>query len=136
MVTRIAGAVVLVPFPFSDLSQARLRPAVVLAHASRGEKKARMMVARCPRDSLDYRGTWGLPLVGPEARGGPGWDTTWGWGNVCNTIASFWHRTLAGEAGGSHPAGKVLALQSSPSLGRVLILRQVSALVSRTAHPA
>ena len=31
MVTPTAGAVVLVPFPFSDLSQSKLRPAVVLA---------------------------------------------------------------------------------------------------------
>lgn len=31
-----AGAVVLVGFPFSDLSQAKLRPAVVLADAGRG----------------------------------------------------------------------------------------------------
>lgn len=37
MVTPAAGAVVLVPFPFSDLSQAKLRPAVVLADASRGD---------------------------------------------------------------------------------------------------
>jgi mRNA interferase MazF len=35
-----AGAVVLVPFPFpfSDLSQAKLRPAVVLADAGRGDR--------------------------------------------------------------------------------------------------
>jgi mRNA interferase MazF len=32
-----AGLVVLVRFPFSDLSQAKLRPAVVLAHAGRGD---------------------------------------------------------------------------------------------------
>lgn len=32
-----AGAVVLVPFPFSDLSQTKLRPAVVLADAGRGD---------------------------------------------------------------------------------------------------
>jgi len=32
-----AGSVVLVPFPFSDLSQSKLRPAVVLADASRGD---------------------------------------------------------------------------------------------------
>ncbi len=32
-----AAAVVLVPFPFSDLSQAKLRPAVVLAAAGRGD---------------------------------------------------------------------------------------------------
>lgn len=32
-----AGAVVLVQFPFSDLSQSKLRPAVVLAQAGRGD---------------------------------------------------------------------------------------------------
>lgn len=32
-----AGTVVLVPFPFSDLSQTKLRPAVVLADAGRGD---------------------------------------------------------------------------------------------------
>ena len=37
MVAPSAGAVVLVPFPFSDLSQAKLRPAVVLADAGRGD---------------------------------------------------------------------------------------------------
>ena len=37
MVTPAAGAVVLVPFPFSDLSQTKLRPAVVLAEAGRGD---------------------------------------------------------------------------------------------------
>lgn len=32
-----AGSVVLLPFPFSDLSQSKLRPAVVLASAERGD---------------------------------------------------------------------------------------------------
>ena len=32
-----AGSVVLVPFPFSDLSRAKLRPAVVLAEADRDD---------------------------------------------------------------------------------------------------
>ncbi len=32
-----AGAVVMVSFPFSDLSQTKLRPAVVLAGAGRGD---------------------------------------------------------------------------------------------------
>jgi mRNA interferase MazF len=32
-----AGQVVLVPFPFSDLSQSRMRPAVCLADAGRGD---------------------------------------------------------------------------------------------------
>jgi hypothetical protein len=33
--TSVKGSVVLVPFPFSDLSQAKLRPAVVMADAGR-----------------------------------------------------------------------------------------------------
>ncbi len=37
MVTSSIGAVVLVPFPFSDLSQSKLRPAVVLADAGKGD---------------------------------------------------------------------------------------------------
>ena len=37
MVTPSAGSVILVPFPFSDLSQSKLRPAVVLADAARGD---------------------------------------------------------------------------------------------------
>ena len=35
MVAPSVGSVVLVPFPFSDLSQSKLRPAVVLADAGR-----------------------------------------------------------------------------------------------------
>jgi mRNA interferase MazF len=37
VVTLAAGAVALVPFPFSDLSQAKLRPAVVLANVGHGD---------------------------------------------------------------------------------------------------
>ena len=37
MVTPTVGSVVLVPFPFSDLSEAKLRPAVALADAGRGD---------------------------------------------------------------------------------------------------
>jgi mRNA interferase MazF len=37
MVAPAGGAVVLVPFPFSDLSETKLRPAVVLANAERGD---------------------------------------------------------------------------------------------------
>ena len=37
MVTPTAGSVVLVPFSFSDLSQSKRRPAVVLAGAERGD---------------------------------------------------------------------------------------------------
>jgi len=35
--TLARGSVVLVPFPFSDLSQAKLRPAIVLAEAGRND---------------------------------------------------------------------------------------------------
>jgi len=38
VVAPAAGAVVLVRFPFSDLSQSKLRPAVVLADAGRGDR--------------------------------------------------------------------------------------------------
>src|SRR5436190_13722404 len=37
MVTPTIGEVVLVPFPFSDLSQSKVRPAVCLADAGRGD---------------------------------------------------------------------------------------------------
>jgi mRNA interferase MazF len=37
MVSPTVGKVVLVPFPFSDLSKSKLRPAVVLADAGRGD---------------------------------------------------------------------------------------------------
>ena len=37
MVSPSAGSVVLVTFPFSDLSQAKLRPAVVLARANKND---------------------------------------------------------------------------------------------------
>src|SRR5262249_46066038 len=37
MVTPAAGEVVLVPFPFSDLSQSKVRPAVCLADAGQGD---------------------------------------------------------------------------------------------------
>ena len=37
MVTFAVGSVVLIPFPFSDLSQSKLRPAVVLADAGRDD---------------------------------------------------------------------------------------------------
>lgn len=37
MVTLIPASIVVIPFPFSDLSSTKLRPAVVLAEASRGD---------------------------------------------------------------------------------------------------
>jgi mRNA interferase MazF len=37
VVTPLTGSVVLVPFPFSDLSQSKLRPGIVLVTADRGD---------------------------------------------------------------------------------------------------
>ena len=37
MVTPVTGSVVLVPFPFSDLSASKLRPALVIASSGRGD---------------------------------------------------------------------------------------------------
>ena len=37
MVSPAVGKVILVPFPFSDLSKSKMRPAVVLADAGRGD---------------------------------------------------------------------------------------------------
>lgn len=57
MVAPAAGAVVLVPFPFSDLSQAKLRPAVVLADAGRGD------LILCQVTSNPYGDPRAVPLV-------------------------------------------------------------------------
>ena len=46
MVTPTVGLVVLVPFPFSDLSQAKLRPAVVLADGAAGHHNHRCRFSR------------------------------------------------------------------------------------------
>ena len=48
MVIPAAGEVVLVPFPFSDLSQSKLRPAVCLADAGRGGWASQPSPPRAP----------------------------------------------------------------------------------------
>jgi mRNA interferase MazF len=57
VVVPTAGAVVLVPFPFSDLSQAKLRPAVVLAAAGRGDW------ILCQVTSRPYGDPRAMPLI-------------------------------------------------------------------------
>ncbi len=58
MVTPSADSVVLVPFPFSDLSQSKLRPAVVLADADRGDW------ILCQVTSKSYSDPQAIPLDG------------------------------------------------------------------------
>jgi len=59
-----AGAVVLVPFPFSDLSQSNLRPAVVAAGAGRGDW------ILCQVTSNAYADAGALPLEDGDFRQG------------------------------------------------------------------
>ena len=56
MVTPAVGEVVLVPFPFSDLSQSKVRPAVCLADAGRGDW------VLCQITSSPYGDPMALPL--------------------------------------------------------------------------
>lgn len=64
MVTPAAGAVVLVPFPFSDLSQAKLRPAVVLADAGKDDW------ILCQITSNPYGDLRAIRLTNPSFRSG------------------------------------------------------------------
>ena len=58
------GAVVLVPFPFSDLSRAKLRTAIVLADAGRGDW------ILCQITSNPYADTRAVTLTSDSFRGG------------------------------------------------------------------
>ena len=51
MVLPAVGAIVLVRFPFSDLSQSKLRPAVVLADAGRGDQILCQVTSRAYGDA-------------------------------------------------------------------------------------
>lgn len=64
MVTPAAGDVVLVPFPFSDLSQSKLRPAVCLADAGRGDW------VLCQVTSSPYGDPAAVPLDTPDFASG------------------------------------------------------------------
>lgn len=60
MVTPAVGEVVLVRFPFSDLSQSKLRPAVCLADAGRGDW------VLCQITSNAYGDSRSIPLDDPD----------------------------------------------------------------------
>ena len=64
MVTPTAGEVVLVPFPFSDLSQSKVRPAVCLADAGRGDW------VLCQITSSPYGDPSATPLDTPDFASG------------------------------------------------------------------
>ena len=64
MVAPSAGEVVLVPFPFSDLSQAKVRPAVCLADAGRGDW------VLCQITSSPYGDPLAVPLDAPDFASG------------------------------------------------------------------
>ena len=64
MVTPAAGEVVLVPFPFSDLSQSKVRPAVCLADAGRGD------CVLCQITSSPYGDPAAVPLDAPDFASG------------------------------------------------------------------
>ena len=51
MVSPSTGSIVLVPFPFSDLSQSKLRPAVAVADAGRGDWILRQITRNAYGDS-------------------------------------------------------------------------------------
>lgn len=60
MVAPAAGEVVLVPFPFSDLSRAKVRPAVCLADAGRGDW------VLCQVTSKPYGDSAAIPVDAPD----------------------------------------------------------------------
>jgi mRNA interferase MazF len=64
MVSLTAGEVVLVSFPFSDLSQTKVRPAVCLADAGRGDW------VLCQITSRPYGDPSALPLVAADFASG------------------------------------------------------------------
>jgi mRNA interferase MazF len=64
VVTLAAGEVVLVPFPFSDLSQSKVRPAVCLADAGRGDW------ILCQITSSPYGDPTAVPLDTPDFASG------------------------------------------------------------------
>lgn len=64
MVALTVGAIVLIPFPFSDLTQTKVRPAVCLAKAGRGDW------ILCQITSNPYGDPLALPLTSDDFASG------------------------------------------------------------------
>ena len=64
MAAPAAGSVILVPFPFSDLSQSKIRPALVLAEVGRGDW------ILCQITSKPYADARAIRLDGPDFASG------------------------------------------------------------------
>ena len=64
MVAPTVGEIVLVPFPFSDLSQSKVRPAVCLADAGRGDW------ILCQITSSPYGDPTAVPMDAPDFTSG------------------------------------------------------------------
>ncbi len=73
MVTPTAGEVVLVPFPFSDLSQSKVRPVACLADAGRGDW------ILCQITSSPYGDPAAVPLDAPDFASGGLLVASFGW---------------------------------------------------------
>lgn len=58
------GQVVLIPFPYSDLSQSKLRPALVIASPGRGD------FILCQITSNPYADTWAVELTDEDFQTG------------------------------------------------------------------
>ena len=64
MAAPAAGSVILVPFPFSDISHSKIRPALVLADAGRGDW------ILCQITSKPYADARAIRLDGPDFASG------------------------------------------------------------------
>lgn len=111
MVAPSAGEVVLVPFPFSDLSQSKLRPAVCLADAGRGDW------ILCQVTSNPYGDPLAMPL-------GPGDFSTGGL-----LVASF------ARPGKLFTASASLVVRSVGNLSPVALSRLLSGVVALFQPP-